>query len=185
MEERTKRVLDAGLGLVGTLVFAPAQLAIGALILLDDGGPVLFPQRRIGRGRVPFTVYKLRTMRDEEVTRTGRWLRKTGLDETPQFWNVLRGEMSVVGPRPLTDADVRRLGYDRPGRDQRFRVRPGITGLAQVVGGRSARHTRALDALYARRASARLDLELVAISFGMNLLGKRRVRHFLYGAEGT
>ena len=181
MRDGTKRALDAGLGLVGTIVFAPAQLAIGALILLDDGAPVLFPQRRVGRHRAPFTVYKLRTMRNDEVTRVGRWLRLTGLDETPQFWNVLRGEMSVVGPRPLTQADVRRLGYDQAGRDQRFDVRPGITGLAQVVGGRSARHTRALDALYARRASPRLDLELVAISFGMNLFGKPRVRRWLYG----
>ena len=106
MRDGTKRALDAGLGLVGTIVFAPAQLAIGALILLDDGAPVLFPQRRVGRHRAPFTVYKLRTMRNDEVTRVGRWLRLTGLDETPQFWNVLRGEMSVVGPRPLTQADA-------------------------------------------------------------------------------
>ncbi len=147
---------------------------------VEDGGPALFTQGAGGRGRGPFRIYKLRPMRDGQVTRVGRWLRGTGLDESLQFWNVLRGDMSFVGPRPLTEDDIARLGYDVPGKDQRFSVKPGITGLAQVVGGRSARHTRALDALYARRASLRLDVELVAISFAMNLFGKKRVRAWLF-----
>lgn len=84
--------------------------------------------------------------------------------------------MSIVGPRPLTPDDVERLGWSGPEHDARFAVRPGITGLAQVLGGRSARHTHALDALYARRAGAALDLSLIAVSFAMNLAGKRRVR---------
>lgn len=168
--------MDVGLSVVALALFAPVQATAAALIRLEDGGPVWFVQERIGRGRRPFRILKLRTMRDGEVTRVGRWLRATGLDETGQFVNVLRGDMSIVGPRPLTQADIDRLGWAGPEHDARFAVRPGITGLAQVVGGTTARHTLALDALYARRASAVLDMSLIAVSFAMNVLGKKRVR---------
>jgi lipopolysaccharide/colanic/teichoic acid biosynthesis glycosyltransferase len=174
-----KRGADVVLGLIGAQLFAPLQLVAGALICVEDGGPVFFRQERVGRRRRPFTLLKLRTMRDGRVTRVGTWLRATGLDETPQFLNVLRGDMSVVGPRPLTAADVARLGWDRAERDARFGVRPGITGLAQLFAGRSARHSRALDALYARRSSPGLDLWLVAVSFAVNVRGKARVRGLL------
>src|SRR5262249_23749774 len=126
-----------------------------------------------------FRIVKLRTMRAGRVTRVGRWLRATGLDETTQFIHVLRGEMSVVGPRPLTREDIERLGWSGLRHDARFAVRPGITGLAQVDGGRSARRSRALDALYARRRSIAMDLRLIAISAAMNALGKTRVRAWL------
>lgn len=180
-----RRGLDLLLAGGAASVFAPIQLAAGAMIRLEDGGPVLFRQPRAGRGREPFMIFKLRTMRDGEVTRTGRWLRATGLDETPQFWNVLIGDMSIVGPRPLTSQDLARLGWIGPEHNGRFVVRPGITGLAQVVGGRSARHSRALDALYARRASLGLDLWLIAVSFGMNLAGKERVRGLVLRRPGA
>lgn len=173
---RGKRAMDVSLSLAALGVFAPVAAAAALCIRLEDGGPVLFVQERVGRGRRPFSILKLRTMHGREVTRVGRWLRATGLDETAQFLNVLRGDMSIVGPRPLTPADVERLDWSGPEHDARFAVRPGITGLAQVLGGRSARHTRALDALYARRAGAALDLSLIAVSFAMNLAGKRRVR---------
>ena len=108
------------------------------------------------------------------VTRTGRWLRATGIDEVAQFVNVLRGEMSVVGPRPLTEADLVRLGWlDDPAR---LAQRPGITGPAQVFGGRGAEASRELERRYAAEANLVTDLELIAISFVINLLGKRRVR---------
>ncbi|MBX3269091.1 MAG: sugar transferase [Sandaracinaceae bacterium] len=174
-----RRGLDLLLSAGALHVFSPVQLAAACAIRLEDGGPVVFRQVRLGKDRVPFEILKLRTMRGGRVTRVGRYLRATGLDETLQFWCVLRGDMSIVGPRPLTAEDVARLGWSGPAHDGRFRVRPGITGLAQVYGGRSARHTRALDALYARRATLGLDLSLIAISFGMNLAGKARVRRWL------
>src|SRR5687767_15494704 len=80
-------------------------------VLVDDGGPVRFRPPRLGRRRRPFSILKIRTMRDGRVTRVGTALRATGLDEIPQFLNILSGEMSAVGPRPLTEADVRRLGW--------------------------------------------------------------------------
>ena len=160
-------------------LFAPVQAAAWSLSKLEDGGPLLFTQERIGKEGRAFRIYKLRTMRDGEVTRLGRWLRATGLDETPQFFNVLLGDMSIVGPRPLTAGDLSRLGWDRMNAHPRFAVRPGITGLAQIFGDRGARHARALDALYSRTHTPWLDLRLIAVSFAMNVVGKARVKRWI------
>jgi lipopolysaccharide/colanic/teichoic acid biosynthesis glycosyltransferase len=170
--ERALDLLFAGaaLGVLGPVL----AVAAGA-VAIDDGAPILFRQSRLGRDRVQFEIMKLRTMRDGKVTRVGRWLRATGLDELPQFLNVVRGEMSVVGPRPLTEADVARLGLGQ----ERFRVKPGITGLAQLYGGRGARHSRRLDRLQIARKSARLDLQIVAASFAVNVAGKKRTKAWL------
>ncbi|HEX6242305.1 MAG TPA: sugar transferase [Polyangiales bacterium] len=178
-----KRLLDVSLSLVGLALFAPVHALAAAWVRIEDGGPLLFVQQRRGQRGRPFQIYKLRTMRDGEVTRLGRWLRSTGLDETAQFYNVLRGEMSIVGPRPLTSQDLERLGWAGLPEHPRFAVRPGITGLSQVFSPGGARHALALDALYARRSSARLDLTLIALSFAMNLVGKRRVRGLLRAAR--
>lgn len=140
---------------------------------------MLFRQRRIGRGRQPFEILKFRTMRDGQVTRVGRWLRATGIDEIPQFVNVLRGEMSVVGPRPLTAADIERLGWTEHEHDPRFQARPGITGLAQIFAGGGAARSLELDASYATRAGLGLDTAVVGVSFAINLFGKRTVRRAL------
>ncbi len=152
---------------------------IAAAILLDDGGPVLFRQERVGVDRRPFMIVKFRSMTDGRVTRAGRILRATGLDELPQFLNILRGDMSAVGPRPLTEADVRRLGWGASRYDFRWRVRPGLTGLAQVIGARSALTSAALDRWYVARPRLALDLRLVALSFAINVVGKSRVRQWL------
>jgi lipopolysaccharide/colanic/teichoic acid biosynthesis glycosyltransferase len=146
---------------------------------VDDKGPVLFRQQRLGRDRHPFSILKFRTMTDGQVTRVGRWLRATGIDEIPQFINVLRGEMSVVGPRPLTRADIERLGWTGPDHDRRFTARPGITGLAQIFAGGGAARSQRLDASYAERAGVPLDTAVVAASFAVNLMGKARVRRAL------
>jgi lipopolysaccharide/colanic/teichoic acid biosynthesis glycosyltransferase len=121
------------------IVFAPVLAVLGAAILLEDGRPVLFAQSRLGRSRRPFTILTFRSMRDGRVTRVGRLLRATGLDELPQFVNILRGDMSAVGPRPLTDEDATRLGWLTPRHDFRWRVSPGLTGLAQILGPPSAK----------------------------------------------
>jgi lipopolysaccharide/colanic/teichoic acid biosynthesis glycosyltransferase len=121
-------------------------------------------------------------MRAHRVTRVGRVLRATGLDELPQFVNILRGEMSAVGPRPLTASDVQRLGWDRPRYDFRWQVRPGLTGFAQVIG---ATPTASLDRYYITRQSLLLDVRLVAASFAINALGKARVRQILLRSRAT
>lgn len=178
---RGARLLDVALATAGVVVFGPVIGLVALAILSEDGGPALFKQVRLGQHREPFTVLKLRSMRDGEVTRVGRWVRATGIDETTQFWCVLRGDMSVVGPRPLTEADVVRLGWHRPEHDARFDVPPGITGLAQLFAVSGVGSSEAMDRAYAREASTWLDLQLVAASFACNLLGKRRVKRWLSG----
>ena len=98
------------------------MLAVAAAILLDDGRPVLFRQPRLGRRRRPFEILKFRSMRDGRVTRVGRLLRATGLDELPQFLNILRGDLSAVGPRPVTEEDAVRFGWTGPSAAARWRV---------------------------------------------------------------
>ena len=111
-----KRTLDLLVAGTACAAFAPLVAGIAVASWLEDSGSPLFAQPRVGRQRHPFTILKLRSMREQRVTRVGRWLRRTGIDELPQFVNVLRGEMSVVGPRPLTQQDVERLGWHEPPR---------------------------------------------------------------------
>ncbi len=140
------RAADAAIAGAALVVVSPV-LALAALaIKLDGGGPVLFRQTRVGRNGVDFELLKLRTMvvgaetmgagfavtaGDSRITRTGRILRKLSLDELPQFWNVVRGEMSIVGPRPTLRYQVERY---TPRQLRRLEVRPGITGWAQING---------------------------------------------------
>lgn len=175
---RSLDLMFAGGALV---VLGPALVVAAAAVAIDDGAPILFRQQRLGRGGVPFEILKLRTMRERRVTRVGRWLRATGLDELPQFWNVVRGDMSVVGPRPLTEDDVARLGLG----PERFAVKPGITGLAQLYGGRGVRHSRRLDRLQIARKSATLDVQIVLASFVVNVVGKKRTKAWLASLRRT
>ena len=169
----------------GLLAFLPVMAVVAGAIVLEDGWPVLFRQERLGRRRRPFTILKFRSMRDGRITRVGRILRATGLDELPQFINILRGEMSAVGPRPLTESDVARLGWMARRYDFRWRVLPGLTGLAQVTEARSGRLSLGLDRRYVARQSLSLDVRLVAVSFAINALGKTRVRRLLVRSGGA
>jgi lipopolysaccharide/colanic/teichoic acid biosynthesis glycosyltransferase len=177
---RAKRLFDVAGALGGLVAFAPVMAAVAAAIWLEDGRPILFCQERVGVARRRFTIVKFRSMRDDRVTRAGRFLRATGLDELPQFVNILCGDMSAVGPRPLTESDVRRLGWEARRYDFRWRIRPGLTGLAQIVGP-SARLSASLDRWYIAHQTLSIDVRLVALSFAVNALGKTRVRQYLGG----
>jgi lipopolysaccharide/colanic/teichoic acid biosynthesis glycosyltransferase len=160
-----------------TLVVASPLLALAAVaIKLQDGGPILYRQTRVGRDGVDFELLKLRTMvvgaetmgaglavdrGDSRITRTGRLLRKLSLDELPQLWNVVRGEMSVIGPRPTLRYQVEQ--YDEHQR-HRLDVRPGITGWAQVNGRASLPWADRieLDVWYVEHRSPLLDLKILA-----------------------
>src|SRR5262245_58826606 len=176
---RAQRMLDVAGAAAGLVVFAPAMAAIAAAIVVDDGLPVLFRQERLGCRRRTFQILKIRSIRDGTVTRVGRRLRATGLDEIPQFVNILRGEMSAVGPRPLTAADVARFGWDAPGFNFRWTVRPGLTGLAQLLGASADGDALALDRVHATAWSLTLDCRCIAWSFAVNVLAKTRIRRWL------
>jgi sugar transferase (PEP-CTERM system associated) len=177
-----KRALDVGLALVGLVVSAPFLLAAAALIKLTSPGGALYRQQRVGlNGRV-FEIYKLRTMRadaeagtgpiwstlnDPRVTPVGRFLRKTRVDELPQLWNVLRGDMSFVGPRPERPQFVTQLTATIPFFSQRQVVKPGITGWAQIHHSYAASVEDAIEKLqydlyYVKNLSLWLDLLILA-----------------------
>jgi lipopolysaccharide/colanic/teichoic acid biosynthesis glycosyltransferase len=192
LDSRRKRALDV-LVSAGALLAAAPVLAIAALaIRLETHGHPVYRQRRVGRDGEPFELYKLRTMvagaetmgaglavdeGDKRITRLGAWLRRTSFDEVPNLINVLRGEMSLVGPRPTVQVQV-----DRYSERQRHRLdaRPGLTGWAQVNGRASLPwHERIeLDLWYVEHASLRLDLRILARTVQMAVTG-----HGLYRGE--
>jgi len=168
-----KAMLDRGVAAMLLVVLSPLMLAVAAAALLFNGRPILFRQTRPGLDEQPFELLKFRTMTDgrgpdgvrlpdgERLTSFGRWLRRTSLDELPQLVNVLRGELSLVGPRPLL---LEYLPRYSPQQRRRHQVKPGITGLAQVSG-RNALDwaTRLkLDVEYVERYSLGVDLRIMA-----------------------
>jgi lipopolysaccharide/colanic/teichoic acid biosynthesis glycosyltransferase len=178
---RVKRALDIAAAACGIVLLAPLLLLISVLVMVEIGPPAIFWQQRTGVGGRPFRLYKLRTMAlpydadgrriadADRLSSIGRFLRRFRLDELPQLFNILIGEMSFVGPRPLLRAD------QFPGLDAQFSVRPGITGWAQVKGGRklTAPDKAALDVWYIRNASLRVDLQILMGTLRVVLLGER------------
>jgi lipopolysaccharide/colanic/teichoic acid biosynthesis glycosyltransferase len=177
-------VFDVVGACAGLLVFAPVMAIAMAAVFIDDGRPILFRQQRLGYRRRPFSILKIRTMRDNRPTRVGKVLRATGLDEVPQFINIVSGEMSAVGPRPLTESDVRRLGWTDAAFDFRWEARPGLTGLAQIVGAATPERSLELDRHYTARWRPLLDCQLIALSFAVNVFGKSRVQRRLRRVYG-
>jgi lipopolysaccharide/colanic/teichoic acid biosynthesis glycosyltransferase len=175
----SQRLFDVVGATGGLLFFAPVMTVIAIAIWCEDGGPVLFRQARVGCHRRPFSILKFRSMRDGRVTRVGRLTRGTGLDELPQFINILRGDMSAVGPRPLMAEDIQRLGWNAPEFDFRWHTRPGLTGLAQLSGADSGLRSLELDRAYLARRSLFFDCQMIALSFAVNAFGKTRVRSLL------
>jgi lipopolysaccharide/colanic/teichoic acid biosynthesis glycosyltransferase len=175
-----KRALDLALLLPTMPFFAVVVGALIVVVLVFDGRPIFFTQERVGRGRKPFKIYKLRTMTtDPDITRRrptalGARLRRHGVDELPQLFNILIGDMSLVGPRPLTPNDVVRLEPKHPNFGARFDAKPGLTGLAQVHRTDSVAESSALDAEYARRQNALLDIAILLRTTWINIVGKAR-----------
>lgn len=167
--DAVKRAIDVAASAVGLVLSAPLQLAVAAVVLAVHGRPVLFRQQRPGRDGEIFELAKFRSMRhpgpgretdEERLTKLGRFLRSTSLDELPSLWNVLRGDMSLVGPRPLL---VEYLPRYTPEQARRHEVRPGITGLAQVNGRNAVswEDKFALDVHYVDHRSLALDLAIL------------------------
>ena len=195
-----KRAFDITLSGAGLIASAPLWAIFAAAIRIEDGGPVFFRQERAGIGGRSFMAFKFRSMRpdaeagvgavqatthDPRVTRVGRLMRATAMDELPQLLNIFRGDMSFVGPRALRPGEIEqgRDGLlerleDVPGYATRMSVRPGLTGVAQVYAPRDVprRHKFRYDRIYVKRRSWWLDLRLILISFWISVHGTWEAR---------
>jgi lipopolysaccharide/colanic/teichoic acid biosynthesis glycosyltransferase len=174
----TKKIFDKAFTLLALLILAPTLIFLAILIKWDSRGPILFRQTRIGKDGKPFTIYKFRTMRaetnpyattpendmrDPRITRVGRLLRKAGLDEIPQLLNVLKGDMSIVGPRPEMPFLVSQY---KPKQHKRLQVLPGITGLWQISPARyqPIHMNLQYDLYYIAHQSLSLDVMIIAMT---------------------
>jgi len=180
-----KRRLDIAFAALAIALLSPLLVLVSLAVMLDSKGPVIFAQRRTGLGGRTFAILKFRSMRvtedgadvkqaierDTRVTRVGRIIRKTSLDELPQLFNVLAGDMSLVGPRPHAVAHDKYYGARISNYAERFRVKPGITGWAQVNGARGETPTIEImqdrinyDAWYAKHRNLSLDVKILAMT---------------------
>ena len=181
-----KRCLDIVLGLGGAIISAPFVALLALLIRLESPGHPIYQQTRVGRDGQSFSIYKLRTMvrgaeftgaglaiqqGDDRITRIGAWLRRYSLDELPNLWNVVRGEMSIVGPRPTVPVQVDQYTERQRGR---LHVKPGITGWAQINGRAALPWSERieLDLWYVEHQSFALDLKILARTIEMVLSGR-------------
>ncbi|ODS54458.1 MAG: hypothetical protein ABS36_11185 [Acidobacteria bacterium SCN 69-37] len=195
-----KRALDVSLAGTGLLLSMPVWVLAAVAVKLEDGGDVFYSQERAGQGGRVFRVYKFRSMipdaealvgarqasdGDPRITRVGRWLRATAMDELPQLWSIFVGDMSFVGPRALRPGEIELQGDGRaealedvPGYALRSSVVPGLTGVAQIYAARDLprRQKFRYDRVYIRRRSVGLDVRLIALSFWISLRGRWEVR---------
>ena len=190
---KLKRIVDVFLAVVGLVISAPIMLLTMLIVKLDSRGPVFFAQERVGLNGALYTLYKVRSMKvdaeeesgavwagegDSRVTRSGRWLRLFRIDEIPQLWNVLKGEMSLVGPRPERPEFVDQLSEEIPFYRERLVVLPGITGWAQVMypyaaSVHASRRKLQYDLYYIKFSSLVLDGAILLRTFKTILLGLR------------
>ena len=191
-----KRAFDLALSSAGLVLSAPVAAVVATAIFLEDGGPIFYGQERVGEGGAIFRALKFRSMvpnaeagvgalqaseNDPRITRVGRVLRATALDELPQLWNIVRGDMSFVGPRALRPGEIETTGSGAhvdmetiPGYAERHSVRPGLTGIAQVYAPRDVprRHKFKYDLIYVANRSFSLDMRLILLSFWITFRGR-------------
>jgi len=191
-EEAAKRTLDVAVSLLLIVLASPVWIATGLAVRLTSKGPVIYAQERVGKEGKKFRMYKFRSMfidaeqggpqwaskNDPRVTPLGRFLRKSHLDEIPQLWNVLRGDMSLVGPRPEREFFVKQLIQEIPYYNRRHKVRPGVTGLYQAMIDKydenidDVRQRVKYDLMYIESMSFRLDVKILFRTAGMMVRGK-------------
>ena len=189
MLKRQLDVLCAGIGLV---VLSPVIILIGLVLLLFQKGPILFVQERIGKGGKPFNIYKFRSMKttseqdgqprlaqtnDKRLTTIGRFLRKHHLDELPQMWNVIKGDMSIVGPRPERQFFINQILERNPRYVELFQVRPGLTSYATLYNGYTDTIEKMLSRLdmdldYLKHQSIGLDIKIIFSTIGAMIIGE-------------
>jgi len=175
--EKYQRVMDIILALIGLIIGIPLIIIFGIAVVLETPGPMFYTQERLGKGEKTFKIYKLRSMvfnaekeriqwaqkNDSRITKVGSFIRKKRIDEIPQLFNVLKGDMSIIGPRPERPEFTKEFNEIIPGFINRLQVKPGLTGWAQVNGGYdiSPKEKLELDMYYIENRSLRLDLLII------------------------
>ena len=181
------RILDILLSLLGLTIGIPLIMIFGMLVKLEDGGPIIYKQERLGKDGKIFNLYKVRSMRidaekfgvqwaqnnDPRVLKVGKFIRKTRIDEIPQLFNILKGDMSIVGPRPERPMFTMQFNEEIDGFVNRLSVKPGLTGLAQVNGGYEMTPKEKLewDVKYIKNRSNMLDIEIILKTIKIILTG--------------
>ncbi|MGH7829651.1 MAG: sugar transferase [Candidatus Binatia bacterium] len=188
-EYSLKRAFDFILACMGLVLSLPLWLIIALAIKMEDGGPLFYRQERVGKGGKKFTLMKFRSMvpdaerqtgpvwafqNDPRVTGVGHWLRVTAMDELPQLWNILRGDISFVGPRAERPKFVEQFRQEIANYDLRHTVQPGLTGLAQIYGSYDSdpKEKFRYECLYIKKQCFLLDLKLILLSFWITFRGK-------------
>ena len=182
-----QRVMDIVLCLIALIIGIPLMVIFGVLIKIEDNGPAVYKQERVGKGGKCFYLYKLRSMRtdaekfgaqwaekdDPRITKIGKFIRKTRIDEIPQLFNILRGDMGIIGPRPERPMFTVQFDEEIPGFINRLAVKPGLTGWAQVNGGYEATPAEKLedDLYYIKNRSFLLDMKIIFKTVGVILTG--------------
>lgn len=184
-----KRTFDVIASLIGLIVGIPLIFIFGVLIKLEDNGPIIYKQERLGKDHKKFNVYKLRSMKtdaekiggaqwakknDDRVTKVGKFIRKTRIDEIPQLFNILKGDMSLIGPRPERPELTYKFNKEIPGFVNRLCIKPGLTGLAQVNGGYdiSAEEKLKWDMIYIKKRSIFMDINILFKTVGVIFTGE-------------
>ena len=189
-QENTKRLLDVVFSAIAIILFLPVFIILAIAIVSTSKGPVLYRQERIGRFGKPFYIYKLRSMvagaengtpalsssNDDRITKIGRFLRKTHLDEIPQFYNVIAGDMSLVGPRPEREYYIRQIVEKAPHYTHLHKLRPGITSWGQVKYGYASNVKEMLerlpyDMMYLKNISLYIDFKILIYTLMVSIKG--------------
>lgn len=182
-----QRVLNILLSIIGLAIGIPLIIIFGIWIKIEDNGPITYKQERLGKGGKRFYIYKLRSMRtdaekfgaqwaekdDPRITKVGRFIRKTRIDEIPQLFNILKGDMSLIGPRPERPQFTEQFNREIPGFINRLAVKPGLTGWAQVNGGYDMTPAEKLveDIYYIKNRSVLLDFKIIFKTVAVVLTG--------------
>lgn len=182
-----QRILDIILSLIGLIIGIPLMLIFGIFIKIEDKGPMTYKQERVGKNGRVFYIYKLRSMRtdaekfgakwaekdDPRITKVGKFIRKTRIDELPQLFNILKGDMSIIGPRPERPSFTAQFNEEIPGFINRLAIKPGLTGWAQVNGGYEITPEEKFkeDMYYIRNRSVSLDIKILFMTVKVVLTG--------------
>lgn len=182
-----QRVLDIIISLIGLIIGIPLMIIFGIFIKIEDKGPITYKQERLGKNGKVFYIYKLRSMRtdaekfgakwadkdDPRITKIGKFIRKTRIDELPQLFNILNGDMSIIGPRPERPSFTIQFNKEIPGFINRLAVKPGLTGWAQVNGGYEITPEQKLkeDMYYIKNRSVSLDIKILLMTVKVVLTG--------------